>query len=134
MSGIFRCDFELDYRLRSTVKRPFGKRGTVREQLQKFEVPVRSVVTIDVVHRDPITGKRAVKEVSKVMGYAKEHRIRRLVGETWKETTEWIPVTRPMEIDSETWSRRQKRSEDGYVRTFLLRLLSQLMMSVGSSP
>lgn len=120
MFVIFRCDFQVDYRLRSSFTRRFGKRGFTREQLQQFEVPVRSVVTTDAVHRDPITGKRTVKKVSKVMGYAREHTTRRLVGETWKETTEWIPVTRHMEIDSETWSRQHQKGVEGYVRIFLL--------------
>jgi hypothetical protein len=82
-------------------------------------------MTVDVVHTDPITGKRAVKKVSKVMRFAKERRIRRLVGETWEETTEWVPVMRPMEIDSKTWSRRRKDGEDGYVRIFLVQPLGR---------
>ena len=115
----YRCEYETEYVLRSSIKRRIGKKGVVLEQKQTFEVPLRRVVDIEIVNVDPATGQQRKERVSRVVGLAREEKTKRLVsspeGDTWVEEVKLVPATRPMKVDSKYLELFNVRSEHGMV-------------------
>jgi len=73
------------------------KKSVTSVQMEKFEVPLRHIIDVEVIKVDPATGQQTKEQVSWVVRLAREEEHKWLVsspdGDTWIEEVKVVPAT-----------------------------------------